>query len=45
MLYDRLDFESTQVPMPTVLTPSTLPDAQRRRISIGFINWAHALDH
>ena len=31
--------------MPTVLTSSTLPDEQRRRISIGFINWAHALDH
>src|SRR5437588_5832749 len=31
--------------MPAVL-PSPMPtDAQRRRISIGFINWAHALDH
>src|SRR5215203_5593484 len=41
----ELDFESTQGPMPTVLTPSTSTEAQRRRISIGFINWAHALDH
>src|SRR5215212_3852421 len=39
-----LDFESP-MPMPTMLMSSTLPDAQRRRISIGFINWAHALDH
>jgi predicted MFS family arabinose efflux permease len=31
--------------MPTMHTSPMLPDAQRRRISIGFINWAHALDH
>ena len=33
--------------MPTVLhilLPRRLSD-QRRRISIGFINWAHAIDH
>jgi predicted MFS family arabinose efflux permease len=30
--------------MPTVL-PSTPTVEQQRRLSIGFINWAHALDH
>src|SRR4051812_6551661 len=44
-MYDRTRFQVTQVPMPTMLTASTSTDAQRRRISIGFINWAHALDH
>src|SRR3954451_6768567 len=31
--------------MATVLTSSESTDEQRRRISIAFINWAHALDH
>jgi MFS family permease len=32
--------------MPTVLpSPATPTEDQRRRISIGFINWAHAIDH
>jgi len=32
--------------MPTAPTSSaTADDEQKRRISIGFINWAHALDH
>jgi predicted MFS family arabinose efflux permease len=32
--------------MPTGLPPSIATSAeQRRRISIGFINWAHAIDH
>src|SRR5712691_7565397 len=29
--------------LPTSSTSAT--DAQQRRLSIGFINWAHALDH
>ena len=32
--------------MPTVLpSPATPTEDQRRRISIGFINWAHVIDH
>src|SRR4051794_10698752 len=32
--------------MPTVLPSAATPtEEQRRRISIGFINWAHAIDH
>src|SRR4051794_23745916 len=32
--------------MPTVLPAAATPtEDQRRRISIGFINWAHAIDH
>jgi predicted MFS family arabinose efflux permease len=32
--------------MPTVLpSPATPTEERQRRISIGFINWAHAIDH
>src|SRR3977135_2586487 len=27
------------------ISPAVRTDAQRRRLSIGFINWAHAIDH
>src|SRR5262245_14734152 len=29
----------------TILSTTEATDAQRRRVSIGFINWAHAIDH
>jgi hypothetical protein len=37
--------QNTGIAMTSLSAPAAHTDDRRRRVSIGFINWAHGLDH